>query len=332
MKKIKSYFLIISLVSFIVSCNGKNPSGQNDRAGSEWAAMNARLSKGWNTWDTRSVLSHVLLPAGFSINLQLVSHRTGDILKEALSARSDDGIKERVIPGPHAWDGSYTELEVEWQGLCIGVRSAAVDKEFFLQISPMRQAPGDSLVLDPRMLWGRPGQISINGRMIRAETPSGPTELVVAAGQALGTDKNLKFSLVEPIAVTTDPYKTAEEIGDIIDKAEAKWAARRSRYPEAPDAYEAMQTVLAWNTIYDPGNDRVISPVSRAWSTPSAVGFCSSGIPILRLTCSHWTAKSWPTPMRSQSPARSRTRDLCRIIPNRGSKAWTAQSHRSALS
>ncbi len=273
MKTAKSLFLILSLVPFLVSCNGEKPSGPNDRAGSEWAAMKARLSQGWNTWDTRSVLSHVLLPAGFSISLQLVSHQTGDTLNEALLGRGDDGAKEHVIPGPHAWDGSYTEVEVEWQGLRIGVRSAAVDKEFFLQVSPLRQAPGDSLVLDPRMLWGRPGQISITGRTIRAETPSGPTELVVAAGQALGTDKDLKFSLVEPIAVTTDPSKTAEEIGEIIDKAEAQWAARRSRYPEAPDAYEALQTVLAWNTIYDPGNDRVITPVSRAWSTGGWVLF-----------------------------------------------------------
>ena len=269
MKRTPSLFLILSLFPFIVSCNGKKPSGQNDQAGSEWAAMKARLSQGWNTWDTRSVLSHVLLPEGFSISLQLVSHQTGDTLEEALIGRSDHGTKERIIPGPHAWDGSYTELVVEWQGIGIGVRSAAVDNEFFLQISPMRQSPGDALVLDPQMLWGRPGEIRITGGMIRADTPSGPTELAVAAGRYLATDKNWKFSLAEPIAITTDPSKTAEEIGEIMDKAEARCAARKSEYPEAPDAYEALQTVLAWNTIYDPGNGRVISPVSRTWSVPS---------------------------------------------------------------
>jgi len=273
MKRPQSLFLILSLVPFIVSCNWKKPSGPNDQAGSEWAAMKARFSKGWNTWDTRSVLSHVLLPEGFSINLQLVSHQTGDTLKEALIGRSDYGTKERVIPGPHAWDGSYTELVVEWQDIRIGVRSAAVDTEFFLQINPIRQSPGDALVLDPQMLWGRPGEIRITGRTIRADTPSGPTELAVAAGQYLATDKCWKFSLAEPIAITTDPSKTAEEIGEIIDKAEAQWAALRSRYPEAPDAYEALQTVLAWNTIYDPGNDRVISPVSRTWSAGGWVLF-----------------------------------------------------------
>ncbi len=273
MKKTKPLFLILSLALFLVSCNGKNPSGPNDQSGSEWAAMKTRLAKGWNTWDTRSVLSHVLLPAGFSISLQFASHRTGDILSEALPGRSDDGTKERVIPGPHAWDGSYTELVVEWRSMSIRVQTAAEGNELFLLVSPSRQSPGDALVLVPQMLWGRPGEIRVKGGTIRADTPSGPTELAVAAGRYLATEKDLRFSLAEPIAITTDPSKTAEEIEEIIDKAEVQCASRRSRYPEAPDAYEALRTVLAWNTIYDPGNDRVISPVSRTWSAGSWVLF-----------------------------------------------------------
>ncbi|HOW84582.1 MAG TPA: trehalase family glycosidase [Candidatus Aminicenantes bacterium] len=234
--------------------------------------MKARLSRGWNTWDTRSVLSHVLLPEGFSVSLRLVNHRTGDTLKEALPARGEDGA-ERVVPGPHAWDGSYTEVVVEWQGIRIGVRSAAVDNGFFLQIIPHRRSPGDALLMDPQMLWGRPGKIMIKSGTIRADTPSGQTELAVAAGRYLATDQHLEFSLAEPIAVTTDRSKTAAEIGEIIDRAEAQCAESKSKYPEAPDAYEALRTVLAWNTIYDPGNDRVISPVSRAWSTGGWVLF-----------------------------------------------------------
>jgi hypothetical protein len=248
-------------------------SGPKDAAGGHWAAMKARLSKGWNTWDTRSVMSHVLLPEGFSISLQLASHRTGDTLKEALPGRSDSGAKERVIPGPHAWDGSYTEVEVEWQGIRIRVRSAAVDNGFFLWVSPLEQSPGDALVLVPQMLWGRPGEITIEGGTIRAGTPSGPTELAVASGRYLATEKGLRFSLAEPIAITTDPSKTTEEIDEIIDKAGVQCASRRSKYPEAPDAYEALRTVLAWNTIYDPDNDRVISPVSRTWSAGGWVLF-----------------------------------------------------------
>ncbi len=31
--------------------------------------MQSRLARGWNTWNTRSVHSHVLLPEGLAINL-----------------------------------------------------------------------------------------------------------------------------------------------------------------------------------------------------------------------------------------------------------------------
>jgi hypothetical protein len=134
--------------------------------------MKARLAKGWNTWDTRSVLSHVLLPAGFSINLRLVSSQTGDTLNEALPGRGDDGAKEHVIPGPHAWDGSYTEVVVEWQNIHIRVQTAAEGNDLFLLVSPRRQSPGDALVLDPQMLWGKP-EIRIKDSRIRADTPSG---------------------------------------------------------------------------------------------------------------------------------------------------------------
>jgi hypothetical protein len=84
MKIMKPFLALMSLTLFFVSCDGKDPAGPMDQAGSELSAMKARLSKGWNTWNTHSVLSHVLLPEGFSINLQLVSHRAGETLKEAL--------------------------------------------------------------------------------------------------------------------------------------------------------------------------------------------------------------------------------------------------------
>lgn len=34
-----------------------------------YEALKARLRRGWNTWNVRSVLSHVVLPQGDSVNL-----------------------------------------------------------------------------------------------------------------------------------------------------------------------------------------------------------------------------------------------------------------------
>ncbi|MCK7501732.1 MAG: hypothetical protein MZW92_75860 [Comamonadaceae bacterium] len=112
----------------------------------------------------------------------------------------------------------------------------------------------------------------------RRQDPGGHALRPDGAGRRRGPvprrrTRSCRFRLAEPIAISTDPSKSADEIAEIIDRAEARWAARRSAYPEAPDAYEALRTVLAWNTIYDPGNDRVISPVSRAWSAGGWVLF-----------------------------------------------------------
>ncbi|HVT83946.1 MAG TPA: hypothetical protein VHD35_02025, partial [Chitinophagaceae bacterium] len=104
---------------------GQERSNQRVCAGKELPELNSRLATGWNTWYTNSVLSHVLLPAGFAIDLQLLNHQQNDTLKEALIGREDYGTKEHVVPGPHAYDGSYTELTVEWQHINVLVQSAA---------------------------------------------------------------------------------------------------------------------------------------------------------------------------------------------------------------
>ena len=66
------------------------------------------LLKGWNTWNTRSVLSHVLLPESFAINLGIKSYHSGNCLREALIGRKkktgDGGTSgpndvENVKPG-----------------------------------------------------------------------------------------------------------------------------------------------------------------------------------------------------------------------------------------
>jgi putative isomerase len=83
---------------------------------SEYQQLKSRLASGWNTWNTRSVLSHVQLPSGFSINLGVKEYKNGDYLKEALVGRLESE-SEQVHPGFRSFDGSYTELHLEWKGI-----------------------------------------------------------------------------------------------------------------------------------------------------------------------------------------------------------------------
>lgn len=81
----KIKFLVSAFISFIIlhnSLGAQEKSDQKDYKGKEYKELNSRLCKGWNTWDTRSVLSHVLLPESLAINLQLVNHQSGDRLKD----------------------------------------------------------------------------------------------------------------------------------------------------------------------------------------------------------------------------------------------------------
>jgi putative isomerase len=80
-----------------------------------YESMQQKLATGWNTWNTRSILSHVLLPEGFAINLGFREHINRQNLREVLIGRRKEE-DEQVRPGLHAYDGSFNDLTLTWQG------------------------------------------------------------------------------------------------------------------------------------------------------------------------------------------------------------------------
>ena len=62
----------------------------------QYQKIQDRLQQGWNTWNTRSVFQHVLLPHGFSINIAFKQHYflEEQYLREALIGRAS--CRERV--------------------------------------------------------------------------------------------------------------------------------------------------------------------------------------------------------------------------------------------
>ena len=86
---------------------------------------------GWNTWNSRSVLSHVLMPEGFAVNLGLKTYRDGRILTEALV---------------RAADGSYTELTLHFGDASLRVQSMTRDGALYLLVTPLRPVSAALLV------------------------------------------------------------------------------------------------------------------------------------------------------------------------------------------
>ena len=271
MKTIKPAFcfLIILLILFFLACgpgNKEKKSAPSESISPQAAALQKKLARGWNTWENASVLTHVLLPDGFAIKLMLKDYASGETLTEALIGREDFASREQVIPGPRTYDGSYTELEVKWRGVHLRVKSAAFNNELYLLISPLEASPQDSLIIVPQMLWGRKGEIVLNMDQIIGNTPGRNISLYVFGNRLETTEDKIRLSLNKPIAVSSHKLKSTDEIVKILEKARKKVPDGKTVCPEVSEEYNAVHTVLAWNTIYDPDNDRVITPVSRNWS------------------------------------------------------------------
>lgn len=262
----KISFLLFIL--FFILCdlvNAQNQLSQKETSTKEAKAMSKKLIQGWNTWNTRSVLSQVLLPESFSINLAIKDH-SGNILEETLIGRDHYGSKERVIPGPHAYDGSYTELEFEWHNIKLRVQSASVNNELYLLVSPLNVAQGDSLIITPRMLWNRKGEIKIDPQMIIGNTPTKNIKVYVNGNNKTIFLNAIHTSLEKNISVTSGTSKSVQYVESTIKTAKLKFETERLKFEKSSEVYNAMQTVLAWTTIYDPNNDRIINPVSRTFS------------------------------------------------------------------
>ncbi len=138
----------------------------------EYAQVQQRLSRGWNTWDVQSVTTHVLLPEGLGVRVGILKKTriTGDgFLPTALIGRLDPQA-EQVFPGPHAYDGSYTDLRLTWQGLSLRIQSATDAGDLVLLVSPLPRS-GDAaanalpatVVFSVGFLWNRPGTVARSG-------------------------------------------------------------------------------------------------------------------------------------------------------------------------
>ncbi len=128
-------------------------NNQNKTPGEYYNEMQRKLASGWNTWNTRSVLSQVLLPEYFAINFQLQDLKSGTVLKEALIGRRGVDV-EKVTPGPHAYNGSYTELSVDWKDINVNVKTASDSKNIAIIFSPDKSKNSGVLLIKPTMIWG----------------------------------------------------------------------------------------------------------------------------------------------------------------------------------
>ena len=128
------------------------------------------------------------------------------------------------------------------------------------------------LYVEAGFLWNRPGaRDARRGRRCgrRAEGASSrcarpPRTSATPSGRS--NTPYLSAALEGTLAVYTGPARTLAEVQAIVARRQAEHAAGLARGASTRELFSAMQTILAWNLVYDPENDRAISPVSRLWN------------------------------------------------------------------
>jgi putative isomerase len=238
---------------------------------SEYACLKSRLARGWNTWNTRSVLSHVLLQQSFALNLCIKEYVGRRYLKEALIGRHG-ADEERIYPGPHAYNGSYTELRLVWHGIDLIVQSAHAGEDLVLLVTPLtthKKAP--LLAIEGSILWNRPGYVTreadclvahMDNQMLKVFT----TQSTVYDPYLETQTPYLSVALERPVGISTGKKHSLEEISAILNQQKIAHETQVRYFGEQAEVYNAIQTCMAWDTIYEPEHDRVVTPVSRIWN------------------------------------------------------------------
>ena len=160
---------------------------QTPARSAEYDALQKGLASGWNTWDVHSVTTHVLLPEGLAIRIG-VHHKTTlyteAFLSDALIGRQGQN-DEKVFPGPHAWEGSYTNLGLNWQGVDLQIESAHAGPDLVVLVTPLSQVraghPAPTVVFSAAYLWNRPGSAARVGNKLEARSAQASLDIYSTA-------------------------------------------------------------------------------------------------------------------------------------------------------
>ncbi|MBS1915374.1 MAG: hypothetical protein JST87_03795 [Bacteroidetes bacterium] len=267
MKKITIIPSLLFLLLY-VSINAQ-PVSRNIKT-AEYKALQQKLASGWNSWYNNSFTSYALLPEGFSINLCFTKPGDPAYVRETFKTSSFAKRPEKITPGLRTDDGSYTSLTIEYQGDKFSIQTTTDENDELILITPEKKS---SLYLcaEAGLLWNYEGSIAVqdnkllgkfNSRTITVSTTGTP----ILDAYAVTTAPHLTFSLEHEFAIYTGKTRTLQQIKNILEQKHNQQQKRVDGYGALSESFKAMQTILAWNTIYDAPNKRVITPVSRNWN------------------------------------------------------------------
>ena len=234
MKKITVILLFCSISITAILVHGCKPKPDDTLTPmARYNAIQAKLKRGWGTFNNKNVLSHVLLPDGLALNIGIKSHEIGsdNYLRETLIS-SRGTSTATVRPGYKSFDGSYSRLTVTWKGIVFNIESASIEEQdVMLLITPVKLRDSiPSAILEAGILWNRPGTLELRNNQIKFRSAKKSIVISTTGSSAdeylSGSSPYLAVRLDKPVAFYTGRSRSFEQIIDLV-------ATRRSEQEEA---------------------------------------------------------------------------------------------------
>ena len=272
MKKSFRYSTVV--VAFIVfaACSDKGARSSADYPEWEYTQIKKELIKGWNTWDTRNVFTHIWAEDKLGVKISLVDDK--GVENNRLRIGNREGDAAIVHPYNHTYDGTFAEADASWHGVDVKMRSSAEGKRLVILLTPGEEGSKGYIKVTPGRIWDR---VRLEGW---SRTKEDHFELInmfgtgVMSGKVVSRDTKFvqdgSYYLCpadSPVLIYVGDEISFEDAGKLMDTRKNEFEeAEKAKWGEYYDAHHAMQSVLAWDTVFDPVDAVVVTPVSRNWN------------------------------------------------------------------
>jgi hypothetical protein len=229
-------------------------------------------STGFRTWDSRSACAWVEPESGlhFQLHFKKVHRNQERFLSEVrIGAREKEA--EVVRPMGHAPDGTYTGMEMDWQDESLLIESAQESQILILRIIKRKKTDLPlRLFLSGNVVWGRSDFVKkeSNSLLTGKLAARSPQNLIFepclpAMGPNLGVEAgDTSYFYVSPFDKTLSTKALAQK----LEEKKKNYYATFNLKEDKDLARFAIQTCMAWNTIFDPGKNRKLHTVNRIWN------------------------------------------------------------------
>ena len=274
----KALMMAAAALMMLSSCSQKEERSTADYPEWEYTKIKRQLTNGWNTWDSRSILTQVYAENKTGIRLSMVDEQGVERDQTRIGDMSHDA--PRVHPYDHTYDGRYCEADFSWHNIHMKMRCTAQGNRLVMLLTPTEEGNQGCIKVRPGRIWEgiqTSGGANMEEDHFVLRSMMG-TELL--PGRVRG--RNVQFfpggeqgyylcQADAPIVISTGQDISAEEAEKLMQQTKQDIEREeRQRWGDNYEIHRAMQSVLGWDTVYDPSEDIVVSPVNRNWCMTSS--------------------------------------------------------------